>query len=88
MNKNIFIADNDISSFENHIPQTDSSEDLPFEFSATNMWNQSFFTPESHSDTSIEMLHNDLDEIKKLIGEIKSILKDIFELDKKTDREV
>ncbi|MBE6887703.1 MAG: hypothetical protein E7484_04685 [Ruminococcaceae bacterium] len=88
MKENVFIADSSLSSLENHIPQTENSEDFPFEFSTANMWNQSFFTPEIHSDISIEMLHSDLDEIKKLIGEIKKILSETFEFDKKTDREV
>ncbi|MBQ9844873.1 MAG: hypothetical protein IJO54_02185 [Oscillospiraceae bacterium] len=62
------------------IKDTTSDSPLPFEFSRTRMWNENFYSPEIGNGHSIAALHSELNEIKELIGEIKDILKEIFEL--------
>lgn len=69
-------------NFENHMPDGDC-EGFPFEYSHTNLWNESFFNPEAAS--GFMLLHSDLEEIKGLLAEIKASIADIFEI--KTDRE-
>lgn len=78
-----FAVINEDADFENHIPQAE--EEYPFEFSKTNLWNQNFFSPENQSDSAMELLHRDLENIKLLIGDIKDILAAAFEINTKTE---
>ena len=70
--------------FENHsvTDSCDGTDKLPFEFSRSRMWSENFYSPEMGNGHSIAALHRELEQIKLLTGEIKDILKDIFEIDK------
>ena len=77
-NKAILI-DVDENNMENHISDETDNIDFPFEYSATNVWDKNFFSPENNSNLSFESLYSELEEIKLLIKDIKNILSDIFE---------
>ena len=70
---NFYIADAEKNEFENHISQSDDECDFPFEFSHTNMWNQSFLPPEN-SNLPFEELKNELKCIRQILSEIKDFL--------------
>lgn len=48
----------------------------PFEYVAENIWNKDIFAPEFSSDFTL--LHNDMEEIKALIRDIKNFLNNFF----------
>lgn len=74
---NFYIVDAEKNEFENHISQSDDECDFPFEFSHTNMWNQSFLPPENNS-LIFEELHRELKSITLILNEIKNFLNDTF----------
>ena len=74
---NFYIIDTKTSEFENHIPQSSEEHDFPFEFSHTNMWNQSFLPPENRN-LPFEELKNELKCIGQILSEIKDFLTNTF----------
>lgn len=82
-----FVIENE--EFENHMVfSDDTSDSLPFEFSRSRMWNESFYSPEIGNGHSITVLSKELAEIKELIGDIKKLLKDIFEIEGKSASDI
>lgn len=83
-----FVIENE--EFENHMvfSDSDTSDKLPFEFSRSRMWNESFYSPEIGNGHSITVLSKELAEIKELIGDIKNLLKDIFEIEGKSASDI
>lgn len=77
-----FLIDCSETEPENHIAETENEAVMPFEFSKTNIWNDSFFAGENMTDTSFDTLYAQLDEIKTLINDIKHLLSSIFETKK------
>ena len=73
---NMYFIETNATKLENHI-QTDETTSFPFEFSHTNIWNQSFLPPEN-SSTAFEPLHVELADIKQLLTEIKNFLMETF----------
>lgn len=84
-----FIIECPEEEFENHIDtgtkNTDTvnltDEELPFRFSRTRMWSENFYSPEIGNGHSIAALGKEMEDVKQLLGEIRDILKGIFELD-------
>ncbi|MBR2029050.1 MAG: hypothetical protein IKA10_08710 [Oscillospiraceae bacterium] len=66
-----FIIPDQSPDFENF-----AGYDKEYSFSGTNIWNNSFQSPEIGCDFAV--LHNDLQEIKQLIGEISCSIKNFF----------
>lgn len=78
-----FLIDINEAEIKNHIGEND--KDFPFEFSATNYWNQSFFTPEIPNNDAFDLLKTEIENIKQLVIDIKELLTQMFELQKPTD---
>ena len=74
---NFFIINAEETELENHISQNEDEYDFPFEFSHTNVWNQSFLSPEN-SNIPFEELQNELKCIRQILSEIKDFLTDTF----------
>ena len=74
---NIYFIETDGNNLENHIHTEDNAASFPFEFSHTNVWNQSFLPPEN-CNTSFEPLYIELADIKQLLNEIRDFLKETF----------
>ena len=70
------ILGNDIP-FENHC----DTENNSFNFSRTNVWDNTFSSPEISCDFAL--LHNDLQQIKQLICDIRDCLRNFFESEEK-----
>ena len=73
---NMYFIETNGADLENHIPADDTAS-FPFEFSHTNVWNQSFLPPEN-SSTVFESLFVELADIKQLLTEIKNFLLETF----------
>ena len=71
---NFYIIDAEETEFENHISQGNEEYDFPFEFSHTNVWNQSFLPPENNA-FSFEELNRELKNIRQILDEIKNFAK-------------
>ena len=74
---NFFIINAEETEFENHTPESSDEYDFPFEFSHTNVWNQSFL-PHENNSLIFEELHRELKSITLILNEIKIFLKDTF----------
>ena len=64
----------------NHTPHPNNCEQI-FEYSRTNIWDNTFSSPEINCDFAL--LHQDLQQIKQLIGDIRECLGIFFESEEK-----
>ena len=74
---NMYFIEINGTELDNHINTEDTDASFPFEFSHTNVWNQSFLPPEN-SSTVFETLFVELADIKQLLTEIKNFLLETF----------
>lgn len=63
--------------FENYAENENG--DVSFNYSKTNIWSNSFLSPEIPTENVTQDILSQLGEIKELITDIKNILKDMFE---------
>ncbi|MEG0020728.1 MAG: hypothetical protein RR846_09675 [Oscillospiraceae bacterium] len=73
--KNPYVIDVDSMTLDNFIPSDEG--ELPFEFSKTKLWTESFFEGENPPPPYGELL-SELQAIRELTADIQSLLHKVF----------